>query len=255
MDFNKAKEEGIACGGHFRGSTVGRADNFGGSSGDVFHTFTAGNSHMIIDGCQSSFNTYITLYRYEQYIETVCLPMPSISLSWPFGLMEMKEVCYHGPKTRYTEVVSNDNHGGRCDNPAHGRASFLELTNLVEGENYALVVEGRGRMNEGEYSISLSCPTLEASLVPQTVCIEETLFSGHCAKSATARCDGTTCTKVERRWRYSLAACINRCRALERCNFISYTRRNRGHCLMFDACPASRRYGDGSWGTFSQRVC
>jgi len=209
---------------------------------------------MIIDACQSSYNSFIRLYHYEQYTEEECIWMPTINVGLDFGSVDTEEICFDMPKTRWTEIASNDNHRGRCNNPDHGGASFLELNNLVEGGQYALVVEGRQR-SEGQYSVSLSCPTLEASLVPQQICVEETLFTGHCAKSANARCDGTTCTQVQRRWRYSLAACKNRCRALSRCNYISYTRRNRGHCLMFDACPASKRYGDGSWGTFSQRVC
>jgi len=112
---------------------------------------------MIIDGCQSSYDSYIRLYRYETYTERRCIN-PGLG----FG-----RVCFDMPKSRWTELSSNDDHNGRCHSPSHGYASFLELTDLVPGGNYALVVEGFGN-SEGQYSVSLSCPTLEATLNRQT---------------------------------------------------------------------------------------
>lgn len=152
MDFNQAQNSGIHCGGHFHGSTVGLQDIFGNPSGDAWHTFVAGDSHMIIDACQSKYDSYIRLYRFEVYWERTCVG----------------EVCFDMPKSRWYEVTSNDDHNGRCHSPGHGYASFLEVSNLIKGETYALVVEGY-RSNEGQYSVSLSCPTLEASLQPQTI--------------------------------------------------------------------------------------
>jgi len=43
----------------------------------------------------------------------------------------------------------------------------LEVNNLQPGATYALVVEGYD-YREGQYSVALSCPSLEASLRPQT---------------------------------------------------------------------------------------
>jgi len=156
MDFNEAQNNGIQCGGHFHGSTVGLQNSFGNPSGDAWHSFVAGDSHMIIDACQSTYDSYIRLYHYELYWEPTCVDMI------------FDEICFDMPKSRWYEVDFNDDHSGRCHNPGHGYASFLEVSNLIKGDTYALVVEGYSS-NEGQYSVSLSCPTLEASLQPQTV--------------------------------------------------------------------------------------
>ena len=75
----------------------------------------------------------------------------------------------------------------------------------------------------------------------------------YCSMSTSENCDGSTCSELSRiRGDVSLQECQTSCRDLEGCNFISWT---PGDCLMFDACPALRQYGDGTQGTLSQNIC
>jgi len=165
MDFNQAQENGIQCGGHFHGSTVGLENNHGNAAGDAWHTFVAGDSNMIIDACQSKYDSFIRLYKYERYYERKCVNL------------FFDEVCFDWPRSRWDEISHNDDHSGRCHNPGHGYASFLQVHNLVAGDTYALVVEGYGS-NEGQYSVSLSCPSLEASLqTAEPNCVDITLHT------------------------------------------------------------------------------
>merc|ERR1712131_399313 len=85
---------------------------------------------------------------------------------------------------------------------------------------------------------------------------EEILYlNSYCAKSADANCDGTTCTEVGRQWNIaSLKDCKSLCRDNENCNYISYTESSSGDCLMYDACPSSATYGDGTYGTITTNV-
>ena len=75
----------------------------------------------------------------------------------------------------------------------------------------------------------------------------------YCSMSTSENCDGSTCSELSRiRGGVSLQECQTSCGDLEGCNFISYT---PGDCLMYDACPALRQYGDGTHGTLSQNIC
>lgn len=85
-------------------------------------------------------------------------------------------------------------------------------------------------------------------------CAVDVGSESYCAKSTSVNCDGTTCTELSRAGATSLLDCQNKCRNFEGCNFISYTD-VANDCLMYDACPALRQYGDGSQGTLSQSIC
>jgi len=88
-------------------------------------------------------------------------------------------------------------------------------------------------------------------------CVEEVLYSGqYCATSADENCDGIVCNQVARQYHTpSLQECMSLCRNNDACNYISYTEANNKDCLMYDACPSSRNYGDGSHGTITKSVC
>jgi len=98
-------------------------------------------------------------------------------------------------------------------------------------------------------------PTLFPTISP-TECVEKVVYSeSYCATSADLNCDGTACNEVARQWNTpSLQECMSLCRNNKVCNYISYTETSMD-CLMYDACPSSRTYGDGSQGTITKSVC
>jgi len=112
---------------------------------------------------------------------------------------------------------------------------------------------------DGTYgTITTNVYTNPKHILPSDECpdAEEILYlNSYCAKSVDANCDGTTCTEVGRQWNIaSLKDCKFLCRDNENCNYISYTESSSGDCLMYDACPSSATYGDGTYGTITTNV-
>jgi len=174
FSFDEAKQEGIECGGHFHGLTE--------TNNPSWHTFVAGDEHMIIDGCRSSFKTYIKLYRRERSIETHCVDVPFVA----------SDVCFDWPEYRWTEIDLSEHPHDNCIRGPPGYYSFAEMENLVKGETYAIAVDGWESpwildAYVGPYSISLSCPSLQ-----QTAdgCCESFQDSeGNCMDSCPGQCN------------------------------------------------------------------
>jgi len=132
-DTEKAKDEGVECGGFFSGTNQGLPNIHGNTAGDAIHTFIAGSSEMIVDACHSTYDSYIRVFGYE--------------VGYLAG----------APYVKLVEIAANDDHSGRCTGGNNRYASHLHLTHLVAGQKYILLVEGF-RSAEGTYHVKLECP-------------------------------------------------------------------------------------------------
>jgi len=104
--------------------------------------------------------------------------------------------------------------------------------------------------------VSIFAYEKSADEIAQFDCSEEVVYSeSYCAKSSDHNCDGTTCKELFRQNGNSLEECLSLCKGRAGCQFVSYTASTYGDCLLYDECPSSRQYGDGTEGTVTYRVC
>lgn len=137
LDYETAFREGIPCGGHFSGSTIGAANIGGNPAGDAVYTFIAGDSTMVIDACESNYDSYIRVYekriRYRRF--------------WGINL----------PYVQFRQIASNDDSYTCGRSTGNWWGSHLTLHNLRVGHPYTLVIEGY-RSRAGEYRVDITCP-------------------------------------------------------------------------------------------------
>jgi len=87
-------------------------------------------------------------------------------------------------------------------------------------------------------------------------CTEDVLdYETYCGISADKDCDGSECTTIDSDKMSSLEDCKDLCRLENGCEFVTFSEYDDGNCLMYDACPAQRPYGDGHQGAITTRVC
>merc|ERR1711951_280901 len=63
LNYERAESEGVACGGHFSGSTVGATNIGGNPAGDAVYTFIAQSRRMVVNACSIDYDTVIRVFH------------------------------------------------------------------------------------------------------------------------------------------------------------------------------------------------
>ena len=145
----------LVCGGTVNGSTAGADHAVGNDAGEHLYTLTITETRpVVIDACESQYDTYLRVYDSADVLTS-------------------NQIAENDDNPRACAGVSdNDNEYSGNDNEYAGNdnAYASHLTRTLEPGVYTVVIEGYHQegynLNEGFYSITLGCPTMNPTPIP-----------------------------------------------------------------------------------------